>query len=164
MNKFLIVALIYIAAFAVSSVSLGKEMPHRLGVGIKDNTSESIPSLAVIYHMGPGMAVTGGFGLDTKKNYSTSQFNAGLRYVIFHESNLHFFTGGQMALVTVENPVDGKNTGFEVQMTLGSEFFFAQLENVGFTFEGGLGLSTIKDSRVRTIADHPLKAGIVFYF
>jgi len=164
MNKFLIIAMIYIAAFAVSSVSFGKEMTHRLGVGIKDNTSESIPSLAVVYHAGPGMAFTGGFGIDTKKNYSTSQLNAGLRYVIFHEPNLHFFTGGQAALVTEENPVDGKNTGFDVQLILGTEFFFAQLENVGFTFEGGLGLSTIKDSRVRTIADHPLKAGIIFYF
>jgi hypothetical protein len=47
---------------------------------------------------------------------------------------------------------------------MGIEYFFTGLENVGFSFEGGLGLSSVKDTRIRTIADHPLKAGIIFYF
>ena len=69
-----------------------------------------------------------------------------------------------MGLVNFETPVDGKNSGFEANLIAGAEFFFAGLENIGFSFEGGLGLSSIKNTRVRTIASDPVKAGIIFYF
>ncbi len=141
-----------------------KEMPKRLGVGIKNNTSESIPSLTTIYHMNSVSALTGGIGLDTKKNESTFQINAGVRYVIFHESQLHFYTGGQLGIVNYETAATGKQNGFEVLLVLGTEYFFTGLENVGFSFEGGIGLSSVDSTRIRTVADHPLRAGIVFYF
>ena len=108
--------------------------------------------------------MTGGFGVDTQKDFSAMQLQVGLRHVIFHENNLHFYAGGQMGLVNYENPADGKTSGFEANLIMGTEFFFTGLENVGFTFEGGLGLSSVKNTRVRTIANDPLKAGITFYF
>lgn len=147
-----------------SSLLAAKEMPQRLGVGIKDNTSESLPSLAVVYHINGLTAVTGGVGVDTKKDYSKFQINAGIRHVIFHENQLHYYAGGQLGLVTFEEPITGKENGFEANFLMGIEFFATGLENVGFSFEGGLGLSSVKDTRIRTIADHPLRAGIIFYF
>ena len=62
-----------------------KEMPQRLGIGIKDNISRSLPSLALIYHLDGNSSLTGGFGLDTEKDNSSMQFNVGIRYVIFRE-------------------------------------------------------------------------------
>lgn len=141
-----------------------RPMPQRLGVGIKDNTAESIPSLALVYNVSTDMAFTGGLGFDTKKDYSSLQVNAGIRHVIFHENNLHFYTGGQFGILNTENPMDGKQNGFDVRFILGTEFFFAALENIGFSFEGGVALSSLKETRVRTVADGPLKAGIIFYF
>jgi hypothetical protein len=70
-----------ISSFSVAVFA--KEMPQRLGVGIKDNTSESLPSLAAVYHINGMTAVTGGIGVDTKKDYSKFQINAGIRHVIF---------------------------------------------------------------------------------
>ena len=157
-----ILALAIVSLF--SSLVAAKEMPQRLGVGIKDNTSESLPSLAVVYHINGLTAVTGGIGVDTKKDYSKFQINAGIRHVIFHENQLHYYAGGQLGLVTFEEPVTGKENGFEANFLMGIEFFATGLENVGFSFEGGLGLSSVKDTRIRTIADHPLRAGIIFYF
>ncbi|MFN3455169.1 MAG: organic solvent tolerance protein [Pseudobdellovibrio sp.] len=157
-------AIVVTATVLASCSAIAKPMPKRLGVGIKDNTSESLPSLAMVYHMSDVSAFTGGLGVDTQKNYSKFQVNAGIRHVIFHENQLHFYAGGQLGLVTFENPVDGKKNGFEADLVLGTEFFFTGLENVGFTFEGGIGLSSVKDTRIRTIADHPLRAGILFYF
>jgi hypothetical protein len=151
-----------ISSFSVAVFA--KEMPQRLGVGIKDNTSESLPSLAAVYHINGMTAVTGGIGVDTKKDYSKFQINAGIRHVIFHETQLHYYAGGQLGLVTFEEPIGGKENGFEANFIMGIEYFFTGLENVGFSFEGGLGLSSVKDTRIRTIADHPLKAGIIFYF
>ena len=147
-----------------SSLVSAKEMPQRLGVGIKNNTSESLPSLAAVYHVNGLTAVTGGVGVDTKKDYSKFQINAGIRHVIFHENQLHYYAGGQLGLVTFEEPVTGKENGFEANFLMGVEFFFTGLENVGFSFEGGLGLSSVKDTRIRTLADDPFRAGIIFYF
>ncbi len=147
-----------------SSLVSAKEMPQRLGVGIKNNTSESLPSLAAVYHVNGLTAVTGGVGVDTKKDYSKFQINAGIRHVIFHENQLHYYAGGQLGLVTFEDPIDGKENGFEANFLMGVEFFFTGLENVGFSFEGGLGLSSVKDTRIRTLADDPFRAGIIFYF
>ncbi len=148
----------------VGALVQAKPMPQRLGVGIKDNTADSIPSLAAIYNLNSDFAFTGGLGFDTKKDYSAFQAGVGMRHVIFHENNLHFYTGGQFAIVNTDNPADGKQSGFDVRFVLGTEFFFSSLENVGFSFEGGLGLSSLKETRVRTVADGPLKAGILFYF
>ncbi len=164
MKKYVFIVLIYAAALFISAISFSKNMPQRLGVGIKNTTSESLPSLAAIYHLSENLAMTGGFGVDTRKDYSAMQMQIGIRHVIFQESNLHFYAGGQIGIVSFENPIDGKNSGFEADLLLGTEFFFAGLENIGFSFEGGLGLSSIKNTRVRTIANDPFKAGIVFYF
>lgn len=160
----IILLVIGTAVMFSTQTTMAKEMPQRFGVGIKDNTSDSLPSLAAIYHVNGMSAVTGGVGVDTKKDYSKFQINAGIRHVIFHETQLHFYAGGQLGLVTFETPADGKENGFEANFLLGAEYFFTGLENVGFSFEGGLGLSSIKNTRIRTIADHPLRAGIIFYF
>ncbi|AZZ37074.1 organic solvent tolerance protein [Bdellovibrio sp. qaytius] len=147
-----------------SSFVFAKEMPQRLGIGIKDNTSESLPSLAAIYHLNGLTAVTGGIGVDTKKDNSKFQLNVGVRHVIFHENQLHYYAGGQLGLVTFEDPTSGKENGFEANILMGVEFFLTGLENIGFSIEGGLGLSSVKDTRIRTFADSPTRAGIIFYF
>lgn len=162
--KFLRITLALAIMSLFSSLVSAKEMPQRLGVGVKNNTSESLPSLAAIYHINGLTAVTGGVGVDTKKDYSKFQINAGIRHVIFHESQLHYYAGGQLGLVTFEEPVNGKENGFEANFLMGVEFFLTGLENVGFSFEGGLGLSSVKDTRIRTIADDPFRAGMIFYF
>lgn len=141
-----------------------KDLTHRLGLGFKNNTSQSIPSLAAVYYYSKELAFTGGVGLDTRKNNSAMQINAGARKMIYFENNLNFYVGGQLGLINYETPADGKNTGFEVLGLFGAEFFFAGLENLGFTAEAGVGLSTAKETRLRTTADDPLRAGIVFYF
>ena len=158
------ISLLFVALVMVPGTIFAKSMPQRLGVGVKDNTSQSIPSLMALYNVNDQFAFFGGFGFDTKKDYSTSQIFVGIRHVVFHETNLHFYTGGQFAIVNIEDPINKKQNGFEVNAFLGAEFFFTGLENIGFSFEGGIGLSSYKETRVRTIGDHPLKAGILFYF
>ncbi len=153
----------FIIATVVSLNAGAKPMPQRLGIGIKDNTTQSIPSLAAIYNVNENFGLFGGLGFDTQKDYSKMQVNAGLRHVIFHETNLHFYTAGQLAIVNLEDPVEKQN-GFELNVLIGAEFFLTGLENLGFSFEGGVGLASYKETRTRTVGDHPLKAGIIFYF
>lgn len=148
---------------SVQSV-LAKDLTHRLGVGIKNNTSQSIPSLAGVYYYDKDFAITGGVGLNTQKNYSTLQAHVGGRMMIYFENNLNFYGGGQVGIINADSPATGQKSGIELMGVFGVEFFFTGLENLAFTAEGGVGLTTLNETTIRTTADDPVKAGIIFYF
>ena len=114
-----------ITSLLFTSDCFSKEMSQRLGVGIKNNTSQSLPSLATVYNLNGNLAMTGGVGLDTQKDYSALQIQFGLRHIIFHEANLHFYAGAQVGMVSFENAVDGKNSGLEANLIAGTEFFLS---------------------------------------
>lgn len=163
MNK-IVKIVVTMCVVGLSSVfAQAKPMPERLGVGLKNNTAESVPSLALLYNVNSEFAFFGGAGFDTQKDNSKLQINAGVRHIIFHENQLHFYTAGQLGMVNYEF-AGQKENGMEVLLLAGAEFFFTGLENVGFSFEAGFGLSTVDSTRVFTVANHPLKAGILFYF
>lgn len=143
--------------------SHAKDMRHRLGIGIKNNTSFDLPALAAVYYPAAELAVTGGLGTDTKKDNSLFTLNTGVRRLLFYEDRMNFYFGGQVGLVNYEIGGD-KQSGWELNAIFGTEFFFSGLDNLAFTFEGGVGVVSMKEVRFRTIADHPLKAGILFYF
>lgn len=163
-SKLLLVIVVSFVSSLFSSLAYSKDMTHRLGVGIKDNLSKSLPSLAMVYYPSMEYAFTGGVGLDTEKNNSAMQVNLGIRRVVFFEPNLNFYMGGQAALITDENTVDGKRNGYEINAHFGTEFFLQGLENLGFTFEMGVAVVSLGDVRFRTLAVDPLKAGLIFYF
>lgn len=152
------------AIVAISSQASAKDMTHRLGVGFKNNTSADIPSLATVYYPARDYALTGGFGLDTQKSYSALQAHIGIRKMIYFENNLNFYMGGQLGALSFENPATGKKTGIEMLAVVGTEFFFSGLDNLGFSLEAGFGLATAGETRFRTVADSPMRAGIIFYF
>lgn len=154
---------ILIGIFTISSQVFAKDLTHRLGVGFKNNTSESIPSLAAVYYASKDYAFTGGLGADTKKNNSMMQVNAGVRKMIYFENNLNFYMGAQLGFLSVES-AGTRDNGMDMLAVFGTEFFFTGLENLGFTLEAGVGVSSARDTRFRTVADDPLRAGILFYF
>lgn len=164
MLKNTVLVLTQLAIIFCASFASAKDMTHRLGVGFKNNTSVSIPSLAGVYYADKSLAFTGSFGLDTQKNNSSLQISGGARKMIFFESNMNVYVGGQLGLINAEDPVSGKDSGLELAALGGVEFFFPGLENLSFTAEAGLALSTLRNTRMRTVADDPLRAGIIFYF
>lgn len=146
-----------------STMAFSKDLGSRLGVGIKNNASEDVPSLAVVYFPNNDFAVTGGMGIDTQKNQSKFVASGGVRKILFRENQMNFYFGGQMGIVNYEYSGDKQN-GFELNAVFGGEFFLTGLDSLAFTFEGGAGIASLKEVRFRTIADTPLKAGMIFYF
>ncbi len=146
-----------------SQSSVAKDLASRLGVGVKNNSSEDVPAISVIYFPNHDFAITGGIGLDTKKDQSKFVVNGGVRKILFKENQLNFYFGGQLGIVNYETS-GVKESGFELNALFGAEFFFTGLDSLGFSFEGGAGISSLKDVRFRTIADSPVRAGITFYF
>jgi hypothetical protein len=151
------------AVILLSQMVFAKDLASRLGIGIKNNSSEDVPAVTVIYYPNHDFAITGGIGIDTKKDQSKFVVSGGVRKILFKENQLNFYFGGQLGVVNYET-AGTKENGFELNAMFGAEFFFTGLDSLGFSFEGGAGISSLKDTRFRTIADSPMRAGITFYF
>ncbi len=158
---YLIVMLIPILS---SEAVYAKTLVNRLGVGYKNQFSIDMPAIAAQYYPTPDIALSGALGLDTEKNHSKFGFMTRVNQVIFREDSLNFYMGAGLGFVSQE--INSKTTsGFELQGFIGAEYFFSGLNSLGFSFEAGVGVTSIDDSvRFRTFGDHPLRAGIIFYF
>lgn len=165
--KSLLFAVVFLglSLFFWTESAYSKNLTQRLGVGYANQFSEDLPSLAVRYWPNPKMGVGAQLGVDTQDDNSRFGFMGKIYRIIFSEDNMNFYMGSGAALVSFENAAGKNQSGFELNGFVGAEFFFAGLESLGFSFEAGVGVASISsDVRFRTIADSPIKAGIVFYF
>lgn len=167
MNKsvqFLGAGFILMSALILSGTSVpAKELSNRLGVGFRNAYAYDIPSIATVYYPSSDTAVIGALGIDTEDSASRSAFSGGLRRIIFKEENMNFHMGGVLTFLSRE--VSGSSdSGFEMSAIVGGEFFLHGLDSLGITFETGVGVTNVKKVRFRTLADSPLRAGMIFYF
>lgn len=159
---------IYILAsfliLVISPLTWAKNLNHRLGVGPKTAFSFGLPSLSASYYPYQDLGLVGALGIDTDDNNSRFGISAGVRRIIFEEQMMNFYFGGNFAIVSVET-MGTNQSGYELSALAGGEFFLQGLENLGFQFEGGVGIVSLKGgSKFITIADMPIKAGVIFYF
>lgn len=141
-----------------------KDMTSRLGVGYRNQFVTDLSGLALQYYPNSEMGLTGVIGIDTQKNASRFGIMVKLQRIVFHEDNLHFYMGAGAGTLSTE--IAGTNeSGFELQGFAGCEFFLPGLENLGLTFETGVGVTSLSSNvRFRTFGDSPLRAGMTFYF
>lgn len=147
-----------------SHAVLAKDMSSRLGVGYRNSlVTATIPSTAIVYSPSPDYSVYASLGVDTEDTNSKFAMLVGARRIIFREDNMNFYSAGQMGLVNQE-VASTKDSGFEIAALVGGEFFLPGLDSLGFNFETGLGVTTVKKTRFRTMGDSFVGAGITFYF
>lgn len=156
--------LIISALMAMASGAMAKDMTRRLGVGPRLPFSIELPAMGLTYFPNTDYAITGALGIKTDTGYSQFGLQGGIRRIIFEEHNMNFHVGG--ALGVISNEVAGVNqSGFELLALAGGEFFMQGLENLGFNFDVGVGVASLKNSnRFFTVANTPLRAGVTFYF
>lgn len=142
------------------------DLSSRLGIGYSNQfgLDQDLPSLAVRYYPNGDYGLMGSLGVDTTKDNSRFGGSVKILKLIYKETNLNFYTGAGAGIVSRE--LNGStDSGFDLSGFFGCEFFFAGLENLGWNFEAGVGVTSVSSEvRFRTIGDHPLKAGIFFYF
>ena len=166
MNKLLLIA--FSSVVLMAGTATAKELTNRLGVGYSNQFSEDLPSLSVRYWPDPKLGVGAALGVDTEEDQAKFGFMAKLYRVIFTEDNMNFYMGTGAGLISRERTVNGSvenDSGFELVGFFGGEFFFTGLDSLGFSFEAGVGVTSISsDVRFRTMGDSPIKAGLTFYF
>lgn len=158
--------LILLALLSAAGVAQAKDLSNRLGIGYTNNfgLNRDLPSLALRYYPNADYGVMGSLGIDTTKNSSSFGFGAKIVKIVFREDNLNFYTGAGAAIVSQET-AGSNSSGFDLSGVAGAEFFLPGLENLSFSFEAGVGITSISNqTRFRTIGDSPLRAGIIFYF
>jgi hypothetical protein len=144
-------------------VSEAKELSSRLGVGFSNEYSINLPSIAAVYYPSSSWGVTGALGIDTANQNSNFGVQGGVRKILFKEENMNFFMGGLLSLLS-QSVGGNNNSGFELSAVVGGEFFLPGLENLGFTFDTGIGISDVGTTRFRTLGNSFLTGGIIFYF
>ena len=162
--KQLFIAFILVSASAVSA----KDLTSRLGLGMSNQFSMELPSLNMNYYPNPKVMLGGAIGVDTQEDNAKFGFMAKIHRVIFEENQMNFYMGAHAGLISqdVDSGTSVVNeSGFELHAILGGEFFFTGLDSLGFSFETGIGVTSISSEvRFKTIADSPFRAGINFYF
>lgn len=150
----------------LSATANAKDLATRLGVGYSNQfgLTEDLPSIQVRYYPNGDYGISAALGVDTEEDNSRFGFQVKILKLVFKEDNLNFYTGAGGGLVSREQ-VNENDSGFDLSGFVGAEFFLPGLENLGFSFEAGVGVTSIDNEvRFRTIGDHPLRAGIIFYF
>jgi hypothetical protein len=160
--------LLVVSVLFVAVTGWSKELSNRLGVGYADQFSENLPSMAIRYFPDPKLGVGAALGVDTKENEAKFGFMVKLYRLIFVEDNMNFYMGTGAGLISIEETTTTStesDSGFELSGFCGAEFFLTGLENLGFSFEAGVGVTSIRSEvRFRTIGDSPIRAGLTFYF
>ena len=147
----------------LSSVASAKELSNRLGVGFRNTFPFELPSLSSIYYPNANYGLVGALGVDTENQNAKFGVQIGIRKIIYRENQLNFFMGASLGMASRE--VAGQtDSGVILDGLVGTEFFPNGLDNLGFNVETGIGVSNISKIRFRTLGDHFLRAGIIFYF
>jgi hypothetical protein len=159
---FVFITLMASSVFAV-------DLANRLGLGYSQQIGATeVPLITAHYYPNSRFGLSGGVGIDTKKDESKFAALLKAHRIIFTENQMNFYMGGAVGysnheLMTGTTVEDRSN--FEMMALIGGEFFFTGLDSLGFSFETGISVQTGDGgSRFRTIGDHPFRAGIVFYF
>jgi hypothetical protein len=160
-----------LSTLAFGSVASAKDLTNRLGVGYADQfgVTGGLPSLAVRYYPNADVGISGQLGIDTEEDASKFGFLAKVYRIVFTEDNMNFYMGAGAGIISREQQNNNgdfiNESGFEVSGYVGGEWFFSGLDSLGFSFEAGIGVTSIdSEVRFRTIGDSPIKAGITFYF
>ncbi len=158
--------IVLIATFLPLAQAHAVDLSNRLGIGYSNQfgLDSDLPSLAVRYYPNGDYGLMGSLGVDTTKNNSRFGASVKILKLVYKETNLNFYTGAGAGVISRE--ISGStDSGFDLSGFFGTEFFFSGLENLGWNFEAGVGVTSVSSEvRFRTIGDHPLKAGIFFYF
>jgi hypothetical protein len=156
---------ITLAIATISGSVQAKDLTNRLGIGFKNQFAFDLPSIALQYYPGPELGLAAVVGVDTQKDSSRFGAMVKLNRLIFLEDNLNFYLGAGAGLLSHEITSGNNESGFELMVYGGAEFFFAGLENLGFSFEFGPSVTSLSSQvRFSTFGDSPLRAGMTFYF
>lgn len=161
MNKKILILLLVL----LPTLSMAADLRGRLGVGATNQLANGLPALSFKMQQSKTLAMGGILGFRSDKDNTLYGIGAKLYRIIFDEPQLNFYMAGLFATQSYMDGAKVKN-GTQIDATLGSEFHFAGLESLGFSFEFGVSVRNTDPARgrsIETLGDNFLKAAVHFY-
>lgn len=152
----------FILCFLLSPSAHAMERSGRLGVGFANQMANSLPSISFKLQKNKAFAFGGQFG------YSNSDTDGGMAAAVkvyrnfFDEPHLLFY-GSVLGGLISQTRAGVNESGFQADITLGSEFSFPGLESLGFSLEFGASFNKINDFVVETVGNNFLVSAVHFY-
>ena len=154
--------LVAVCLIFFSSGAQALEKTNRLGVGMTNQLKNDFPALSFKIQKTKSFAYGGMVGLSTADKNGGYGVGVKMYRNIFDEPQLNFYLSGMGAILS--NKIDGTSySGFQFDLSLGSEFHFTGLNSLGFSFEFGVSANKKKDFVFETLGSHFIVAGIHFY-
>ena len=156
----LTVILLFLVIHTPESHALDKV--SRLGVGMSNQLQNNIPAISIKMQKNRSFAIgaLGGVSTDSEKG----GYGVGLKAYrnIFDEPQLNFYLAAMGALLS--SKVNSTSySGFQFDLSLGSEFHFQGLSSLGFSFEFGASAFKKKEFVFQTLGNNFIVMAIHFY-
>ena len=151
--------LLFLASWNVSAM----DRRGRLGVGMTNQLAIDIPAISLKFQRSRTFAMGALMGFNSSS--TNGGYGAGLKFyrIIFEEPQLNFYTSLLGAALKTQTTLVDK-TGFQFDLTMGSEFSFAGIESLGFSLEFGISAhKKVNDFVVQTVGHQFINAGVHFY-
>lgn len=158
----IIVRVVLLSLLCFTQVSQAFDKMHRLGLGMSNQLKNDFPALSFKTQKNRSFAFGGLAGLSTDKN--VGGYGVGLKVYrnIFDEPQLNFYFAGMGALLS--NKINQTSySGFQFDLSLGSEFHFTGLNSIGFSFEFGVSASKTKEFVFQTLGNNFVVSAVHFY-
>lgn len=155
--------LLFLFAILISLNTHAVDRRGRLGVGMTQQLMNNMPAISFKLQRSRGFAFGGMLGLSTAD--TGGGHGAGLKIYrnLFDEPLLTFYSSLMAALTKQKISPGNEKSGFQIDLTLGSEFSFNGLQSLGLSFETGISANKIDDFVLETVGYHFIVAAIHFY-
>lgn len=160
-NLYKVILITGFLLFSIGSNAI--ERVGRLGVGMSNQLKTDIPAISFKLQKSKSTAFSLLGGIDTDESSGGWGVGAKLFRNIFEEPQLNFYGAVMGALINKKINQSQSNSGFQFDLTMGSEFSFTGLSSIGFSFEFGVSLNKLEEFRVQTVGDSFIVAAAHFY-
>lgn len=155
--------IIFFSFLLFAQSALATDRRGRLGVGMSNQLKNDLPAIHFKIQKSASFAFAGLAAVSTRDIGGGHGFGLKVYRNLFDESQLTFYTSVLGALIK-EKTATGDDEGFQFDLTVGSEFSFAGLQSLGFSFETGVSFNKINSEfGIETVGYHFITAGILFY-
>lgn len=151
-----------IALTLISTSSFGAERIGRLGVGLSNQLKNELNSISFKIQKSRSFAFGGMVNMDTS---DTGGWGAGLKLYknVFEEPQANFYFSFLGALMNRKKSDGTETSGFQIDLTAGSEFSYSGLQSLGLSFETGLSFNKLDEFAVQTTGSLFIIGSIHFY-
>ena len=141
---------------------LAFDKTNRLGLGASTQLQTNFPALSFKLQKNKTFAFGGLLGVSSDTQNGGQGIGVKLYRNIFDEPQLNFYMSGMGAFLN--NKVNSTSySGFQFDLSFGSEFHFTGLNSLGLSFEFGVSAYKLNNFIFRTLGNNFFVSSVHFY-